>query len=125
MRFITRSNQPVAPTSTTSAALTIKAPTASPIEKPPATPALASTAAPGVLQATITGLRSHSDGRAVAKPMPMLMAHSHEAKMSGVAPKACAAWKTMAMELVKPTSTATKPAVKLDQLRSLKNCTCA
>ena len=57
MRFITRSNQPVAPTSTTSAALTIKAPTASPIEKPPATPALASTAAPGVLQATITGLR--------------------------------------------------------------------
>ena len=28
----------------------------------------------------------------------------------------------MATELVKPTSTATKPAVKADRLKSLKNC---
>ena len=40
--------------------------------------------------------------------------------MAGVAPKACAAWNTIATELVKPTSTATKPAVKADRLKSLK-----
>ncbi len=34
--------------------------------------------------------------------------------MSGVAFNASAAWKTMATELVKPTSTATNPAVKAD-----------
>jgi hypothetical protein len=40
--------------------------------------------------------------------------------MSGVALNASAAWKTMATELVKPTKTATKPAVKADGLKSLK-----
>jgi hypothetical protein len=84
-------------------------------------PATASTAAPGVLQAIITGLRHHSEGSAEASPMPMPSAHIHEAAISGVAPKACAAWNTMATELVKPTSTATKPAVKAERLRSLKN----
>ena len=60
MRFITRSNQPVAPTSVISAAQTMKAPTASAMAKRHAAPP-ASTAAPGVDQATITGLRQHSD----------------------------------------------------------------
>mgnify|MGYP003619546475 CR=1 FL=1 len=40
--------------------------------------------------------------------------------MSGVAPKASAAWNTMATELVKPTSTATNPAVAADRFRSRK-----
>ncbi|MNG25106.1 hypothetical protein D3C84_1099140 [compost metagenome] len=53
--------------------------------------------------------------------MPMPSAHIQEAIMAGVAPKAWAAWNTMATELVKPTSTATKPATKAERLRSLKN----
>ena len=53
MRFITRSNQPVAPATVMSSAHTMKAPTASPRLWP--APAVASTAAPGVLQAIITG----------------------------------------------------------------------
>ncbi len=121
MRFITRSNQPVAPTSTMSAAQAMKAPTAWSMEKPPASPAVASTAAPGVLQATMTGWRSISEGTAEHRPMPRPRAHIHEVICAGVAPKACAAWNTMAMELVNPTSTATKPAVAEDRLRSLKN----
>jgi hypothetical protein len=43
--------------------------------------------------------------------MPSPKAHIHELICAGVAPKLVAAWKTMATELVKPTSTATKPAV--------------
>ena len=85
------SNQPVTPIKTIKAALIMNAPTASPIVNPPAKPALASTAAPGVLQATITGWRSHSDGKAVVNPMPIPIAHSHEANISGVAPKDSAA----------------------------------
>jgi hypothetical protein len=54
--------------------------------------------------------------------MPRPSAHIQEVICAGVAPNACAAWNTMATELVKPTSTATKPAVKADRLRSLKNC---
>jgi len=54
--------------------------------------------------------------------MPRPSAHIQEVTCPGVAWKACAAWNTMATELVKPTSTATKPAVKADRLRSLKNC---
>lgn len=54
--------------------------------------------------------------------MPNPSAHIQDAINSGVALKASAAWKTIATELVKPTSTATKPAVKAEGLRSLKNC---
>ena len=63
-------------------------------------PALASTAAPGVLQAIITGFFSHNDGKAVVSPMPRPSAHIQDVVCSGVAPKACAAWKTSATELV-------------------------
>ncbi len=122
MRFIARSNQPVAPTTVTSAAQTMKAPTASAMLKPPASPAVASTAAPGVDQAIMTGLRSHSEGTSEHRPMPRPSAQIHEVICAGVAPNACAAWNTMATELVKPTSTATKPAVKADRLKSLKKC---
>ena len=58
---------------------------------PPATPAVASTAAPGVLQATITGWRSHSEGSTLHSPMPRPSAHIHEASWAGVAPSAVAA----------------------------------
>jgi hypothetical protein len=120
MRFMTRSNQPVAPARTMSTAHTMKAPTACAMENPPASPAVASTAAPGVLQATMTGCFRISEGMAEHNPMPRPSAHIQEVMSSGVAPKASAAWKTMATELVKPTSTATKPAVAADRLRSRK-----
>ena len=68
----------------------------------------------------MTGLRSHSDGTSEHRPMPRPSAHIHEVICAGVAWKACAAWNTMATELVNPTNTATKPAVKADRLRSLK-----
>ena len=63
----------------------MKAPTASCMEKPPNAPALASTAAPGVLQATITGFFSHSEGTIEHRPIPIPSAHIHEAIISGVA----------------------------------------
>ena len=97
-----------------------KAPTASGMPKPPLAPAVASTAAPGVLHATITGWRSQSDGSTLHKPIPRPNAHIHELICAGVAPSPVAAWNTMATELVKPTRTATKPAVVADTEMSLK-----
>ncbi|EWS65418.1 hypothetical protein Y695_01323 [Hydrogenophaga sp. T4] len=73
-----------------------------------------------MLQATITGCFQSSEGMAEHSPMPRPSAHIQEVMSSGVAPKACAAWKTMATELVKPTSTATKPAVAAERFRSRK-----
>ena len=70
----------------------------------------------------MTGFLSHSEGTNVHSPIPMPRAHIQEAIISGVALKACAAWNTMATELVNPTSTATKPAVNAERLISLKNC---
>ncbi len=122
MRFITRSNQRVTPARVMSIALTMNAPTASPMLKPPANPAVASTAAPGVDQATMTGCRRINEGTSEHRPIPRPSAHIHEVTWAGVAPNACAAWNTMATELVKPTSTATNPATKVERLRSLKNC---
>ena len=97
----------------------MNAPVACAMSKPPATPAVASTAAPGVLHATITGWRHHSDGSSVHSPMPRPSAHIHELICAGVAPSTVAAWNTMPTELVKPTSTATKPAVAAERDRSL------
>ena len=85
---ITRSNQPVTPARKISAALTMKAPTASPMVNPPMAPAVASTAAPGVDQATITGFLRIREGTSEHSPMPMPSAHIHEAISAGVAPKA-------------------------------------
>ena len=85
------SNQPVNPSKAISAALTMKAPTAWAIEKPPANPAVASTAAPGVDQATITGFFSHNEGIAEHTPIPMPSAHIHDEISAGVALKASAA----------------------------------
>ena len=59
---------------------------------------MANTAAPGVLQATITGFLSTSEGSAEHSPMPRPSAHIHELICSGVAPSAVAAWNTIATE---------------------------
>ena len=88
MRSITRSNQPVAPARVMSAPLARKAPTASAMDRPPASAAEATTAAPGVDQATITGLRSQRDGSAVHSPMPRPRAQIQEVICSGVADNA-------------------------------------
>jgi len=114
MRSIRRSNQPVAPKRVISAADTMNAPTASAMPKPPAAPAVASTAAPGVDHATITGMRNHHEGSSVHKPRPRPSAHIQEPICAVSAPSERAAWNTMAMELVKPTSTAMKPAVMVE-----------
>ena len=90
---------------------------ASPMPKP-LLPAIS--AAPGVDQAVSTGCRVHSDSPIEVMPMPRPSAHIHDVVCAGVAPSACAAAKTMATELVKPTSTATKPATTADSDRSFQ-----
>jgi len=57
------------------------------------------------------------DGRADAAQADT--AECDELNCAGVAPSAVAAWNTIATELVKPTSIATKPAVQADKDRSL------
>ena len=52
-------------------------------------------------------------------PMPNPRAHIQEPISSGVAWRACAAWNTITAELVKPTSTVTKPATTADADKSL------
>jgi hypothetical protein len=116
MRSITRSKARVQPASMISSPQTTKAPTASPRPKP-LLPAIS--AAPGVDQAVSTGWRVHSDRPIEVMPMPRPSAHIHEVVCAGVAPSAWAAAKTMTTELVKPTSTATKPAITADSDRSL------
>jgi hypothetical protein len=53
--------------------------------------------------------------------MPKPSAHIQEAVCASLAPRACAAEKTMAAELVNPTSTATKPATTVDRDASLSH----
>ena len=94
-KAIAAEHLPVMPLKVMSTAQTMNAPTACAIVKPapplPARPAVASTAAPGVLQAIITGLRSHSDGITEQSPMPRPSAHIQEAISAGVALNASAA----------------------------------
>ena len=122
MRFMTRSNQPVNPQTVMSAELTMKAPTASGMVNCPEAAAVASTTAPGVDQAIMTGLRSHSEGRMLQTAHPRQTAHIQEVISAGVAPKPCAARKMMATELVKPTRVATKPATNAVREKSRTNC---
>ena len=84
------------PASAMNAAHTMNAPTASAMPNPAplalaATPAAASTAAPGVDQATMTGCLSHPEGNAEHRPMPNPNAHIQEVICAGLAPNACAA----------------------------------
>ena len=107
MRSITRSKVRVTPASTINTPQATKAPTASPIATP-LVPAIS--AAPGVDQAVSTGSRRHHDKPIDVTPMPRPSAQIHDVAWAGVAPSACAAANTITTELVKPTSTATKPA---------------
>lgn len=120
MRFMMRSNQPVAPHSHISTPHTKKAPVASARLTPVA--ALAITAAPGVDQVINTGIRVHKDKPMVVRPMPRPKASTHEVIWSGVAPKDRAAWKISAIVLVKPTKVATKPDETADREVSLATC---
>ncbi len=107
MRSINFSNQPVRPLTRISAPQSRKAPTASGSVSPCVA---AINAAPGVDHATLTGSRVHNDSPRLVMPMPRPSAQIHEVVCCALAPTAWAAWNTMATELVKPTSTATKPA---------------
>src|SRR6516164_3663407 len=55
----------------------------------------------------------------LVRPVPTPSAHIQDVVCAGVAPSACAAWNTIATELVKPTRTAMKPATTADRDRSL------
>ena len=106
-RSISRSNRPETPASVISKAETMKPPVAAGSD----TPCVAtSSAAPGVDHAVSTGWRYQSDSPMLVRPVPTPSAHIQEVICSGVAPRPCAAWNTIATELVNPTSTAMKPA---------------
>ena len=79
----------------------------------------ASSAAPGVDHAVSTGWRYQSDRPMLVSPVPTPSAHIHDVICAGVAPRPCAAWNTIATELVKPTSTAMKPATMAESETSL------
>ena len=97
------------PATVSSTPQTRKAPTASP--KPPAGAAVAaSSAAPGVDQATLTGSRSRSESRMPASPMAIDSAISPEAACAGEAPTAASPCSTTAKEEAKPTKPASSPA---------------
>ena len=99
-----------------STALTMNPPIASGIVTPAA--ALTSIAAPGVAQAVSTGRRYQTLRPMLVRPVPTQIDQIHEVTCAGVAPSACAAWKTTTIELVTPTSIATKPATTADSDRS-------
>ncbi len=115
-RSISRSNSPDAPAIVISTAETMNAPVATGNVMPCVA---ASSAAPGVDHAVSTGWRYQSDRPMLVRPVPTPSAHIHEVVCSGVAPRPCAAWNTMATELVKPTSTAMKPATTAENETSL------
>lgn len=117
MRFIVRSNAPLNPTTATRSPLTMKAPIPSEsVNEPGST--VASMAAPGVEKATMIGTRSLIDGTIVNSAIPMQIAQTHDVIWASFAPSARAAEKTMVMELVRPTSDATKPAVMVETEKS-------
>ena len=118
MRSITRSNSRVTPANTINTPQATKAPMASPIATP-LVPAIS--AAPGVDQAVSTGSRYRHERPIVVSPMPRPRAQIHDVACAGVAPRACAAANTITTELVKPTSTATKPATTAATEKSRTN----
>jgi hypothetical protein len=109
-RPIILSKQPLNPETVISIAETRKAPIASGIETPAAL--VISIAAPGVDQAVRIGTRKRNERVMLVRPMPRPRAPIHEAISAGVACSVRAAWRTITAELVKPTRTATKPAIR-------------
>ena len=97
------------PVATTSAPVTTKAPTAA--GHPPSTaPLEASSAAPGVDQATVIGRRVVTDSTIEPSPMRIVTASSPLAAWAGVAPTAVRPCRTTTKALVKPTRAVTTPA---------------
>ena len=97
------------PVSTISMPVTRKAPTAA--GHPPSTvPVATNSAAPGVDQATVIGIRVHRESRMHDRPIVTLTASSPLAACPGSAPTAARPLRTTAKELVKPTSADTTPA---------------
>ncbi|GLS96293.1 hypothetical protein GCM10007918_35850 [Piscinibacter gummiphilus] len=65
-------------------------------------------------------MRYHSDSPRLVRPVPRPSAQIHEAVCDGVAPRAWVAAKINAIELVKPTRTATRPATVAETERSVR-----
>ena len=116
IRFMIRSKTPENPATVISRADTRKAPIASGIVA--LAPAPISSAAPGVDQAVTTGVRQRSDRPIQVMAMPRPSAHIQEPICSALAPIAAAPWNTITAELVKPTSTVTKPATTVEGEKS-------
>jgi hypothetical protein len=106
------------PVRTMSAATTRKAPTAAG-QPPRTTPVLASSAAPGVDQATVRGMRWRRESQIIAAPCTTHSASSPEAACAGEAPTPRSPATTTADELVKPTSALRTPAVTGWPIRSI------
>ncbi len=99
------------PASTSSAPLTRNAPTAT--GKPPCgTAEAASSAAPGVDQATLIGIRRHRLSTIPQSPMAMERAMRPEAASAGPAPMARRPCRTTAKEEAKPTKPDSSPAAR-------------
>ena len=106
---MSRSKRRETPASTVSPPETTKAPSAA--GYPPCTcPAPISTAAPGVDQAMLSGIRDRQDSTMPSTPMPMLSVASPDADSARSAPIACSPASTTENEPTKPTSAATSPA---------------
>ena len=91
---------------------TTKAPTA--LLQPSPRVEAASSAAPGVDQASTTGMRSRQLNSAPGTPMPRHRAVTIDTIWIGVASNACPAWTTRATVPPKPTTVATAAAEMLE-----------
>ena len=91
MRRISQSKPPLRPTSRTSTAAVMYAPTASASGSPGNS--VISSAVPGADQAVTTGTFSHQLSTMPDTAAPTEMAHTHDASSSGPAPAARPAWK--------------------------------
>src|SRR4051794_31026280 len=97
------------PVITSSAPVTRKAPTAAG-QPPCTTPVLASSAAPGVDQASVSGIRWRRTSHKMPTAWVAQTASSPEAASAGVAPTPRRPARTTAKELVNPTSAVRMPA---------------
>ncbi|MCY1241060.1 hypothetical protein D9M72_539430 [compost metagenome] len=100
------------PATTTSSPQTRKAPTAA-LKPPSTTPALASSAAPGVDQAMLTGSRVMALMTIAQTPMEIDNAISPEAACASLAPTPVRPCNTTAKELAKPTKAISRPMKRL------------
>src|SRR6478735_7501460 len=104
-----RSSGRTRPHSASNSPQTTKAPTAE-ANPPEGTVAAASSAAPGVDQAMVTGIRRRHEKSTQPSPIVTQSTSRPEAACSGSAPTARSPVSTTANELVKPTSPQTTPA---------------